>query len=113
MKWFVAEILVLNTASKSGSYVLHNNFVLIQADDPETAAVASGIRGRSYDDSFTNTDGETVTVRYLGLRNLHEIYDELENGAEILYEQFSLSSESEALEFVRPRGEFAVFRVTD
>jgi len=92
------------------SYVLHNNFVLIRAGTPGSALIAAETRGRRYDDSFVNTDGHTVNVRFIGLRNLHQVYDDLEDGAEILYEELPASSEAEALEFIRPKEALSVLR---
>jgi hypothetical protein len=107
--WFLAEILVLHTIGETGDFVLHNNFVLIHAETPDAAVAAAESRGREYEDSFVNTDGEAVLVRFIGLRNLHQVYEDLGDGAEILYEDLPVSSKDEALALIRPKGELSVF----
>jgi len=110
MKWFIAETLLLYSIPAADSYVLHNNFVLTRAATPEAAVEIAERRGREWDDTFYNTDGHAVTGRFIGLRNLNEIYEELEDGAELLYEEFLPASEAEALQFVRAKDNFSVLR---
>lgn len=109
--WFVAEVLVLHSIVEGKAHVLHNNFLLIQASDPQRAITAAENRGREHETEFTNTDGHRVTVRFIGLRNLHRVHDVLEDGAEIMYEEFGVQSETEALRWVRSRESFSVFRI--
>lgn len=108
--WYIAEIAVLLDFGPASAPILQNNFVLIGASTPDRALEAAQSRGQLYEDDFLNTDGNPVTCKFIGIRNLHEVYDRLEDGAELLYEEFTLRSRDEAACYVRPRTDLAVFR---
>jgi hypothetical protein len=108
--WYVAEIAVLFDFGSESAPMLQNNFVLIQASTPDSALEAAVLLGRQYEANYINTDGSPVLCEFAGIRNLYEIYDGLEHGAELLYEEFTLQSRDEAASFIRPKMDLAVFR---
>lgn len=100
-RWFVAETLVLYAISASNSFVMHNNFVLVHASTLEQATRLAEQRGIEFEDSYTNTDGQAVAVRFIGIRHVHVVHDDLEDGAELLYEEYELTSEADARLYLR------------
>lgn len=45
-RWFIAETLLLYSIAARRSYLLHNNFILIRTETPETAITLAESRGR-------------------------------------------------------------------
>lgn len=111
--WYIAEVAVLFDFGSESAPMLQNNFVLIRASTPDHALEAAQRRGQLYEDEYVNTDGKPVVCKFVGIRNLHEVYDALEDGAELLYEEFTLQSKEEAAAYVRPKRDLAVFRIED
>jgi hypothetical protein len=82
------------------------NFVLVSAADADAAYVEATRLGRASELEYKNPKGKRVTVRFLGLRELHSVDDDLEHGSELLFEEHVASKRR----FVRPRKALAVFR---
>lgn len=108
--WYIAEIAILFDFGATSAPLLQNNFVLIRASTPDDALDAAHRRGHLYADKYVNTDGNPVICEFVGIRNLHEVYDNLDDGAELLYEEFTLHTTDEAVSYIRLKSELAVFR---
>lgn len=83
--WFIAELIMEITVSGDSRNVVHRNHVLVTASSNEEAyskAIAFGKRGET---SYKNPANENVEIRFVGLADLDEIDDELEDGAEVLF----------------------------
>lgn len=108
-EWFVGELVEeFNVAGKAENLV-HINTNLIRANSPDVAYEKAIALGESANRTFTNTDGVEVTVRFRGLRGLYPIYDPLEDGAELLYEEREGMGDEEIARMVRPKEALAVF----
>lgn len=108
-KWYLAEIVEQVQVAGEVKSLVHINTTLIRAGSPEEAYERSLERGKQSEMSYPNTDGEIVTVRFRGLRNLHVIHEELEHGSEILYERKEDVNEEQIRQFVRSKAELSVF----
>ncbi len=105
MEWFLADIIQeLKVADTEDSTVWINTH-LIRASSPDEAYEKALNRGKLYDDSWTNTDGEQVISRFRGLRNLLLVYEKLEDGAEIMWEEQEDVSEQDIQEMIKPRAQ--------
>jgi hypothetical protein len=103
MEWFLADIIQeLKVADADDSTVWINTH-LIKASSPEEAYEKALNHGKLYDNSWTNTDGELVVSRFRGLRDLLLIYEKLEDGAEIMWEEQEDVSEQDIQEMIKPR----------
>jgi hypothetical protein len=86
-KWYIAEIIQDFRFEDGSESLVHINFVLVRADSPEEAYSNALALGKDGEISYKNTDGVGVNVAFRGLHDLNIIHDELEHGAEILYER--------------------------
>jgi hypothetical protein len=107
--WYLAEIIELITVEGDPQNVVHINLILLRARSPDEAfekAVAVGQAGES---TYQNTDGRTVTVAFRGLRDLLAIQADLEDGAELAYEELIGISSEQIDKLAKPRNALALF----
>lgn len=76
---------------------------------PHEAFLKAEQLGRDSEDSYLNPNNQTVTFTYRGLRNLLVIYEELEHGAELMFEEEVGMSEDELQKMLTPKSQLAVF----
>lgn len=84
-RWFLAELVEETRVEGSKRNVVHINYTLIEAGTPEIAYQKALALGRAVGSRYKNVHGKEVTKRFLGLRNLDVIHDELEHGCEIMF----------------------------
>lgn len=107
MGWYLAELVEAIRVEGDPRPVFHVNAVLLAADDAEAAWQRALGAGRALDDDYRNPRGQRVSVRFLGVHELMEVYDEPEDGAELYYRRLVVEAQRPA---VRARDELAVFR---
>ena len=90
--------------------IVHINYVIIRAASPDAAFARASALGRQGAISYTNELGKKVTIRFRGLRNLDVIYDPLEDGCEIMFEEKLGLSERGIKKLVRAKRQLGVFR---
>src|SRR5262249_18483659 len=89
--------------------IAHINFTLVRADSPKEAYDKAIELGKELECSYKNTDSKFVTIIFRGLRDLNVIHDELEHGAELIYqEKIDLTSE-QIVQMVREKGQLSIF----
>jgi hypothetical protein len=108
-KWWLADLVVEFIIEGQTGNVVHYNLTLIRAESAEQAYDKAVANGKRHEATYTNTDGERVTVRFRGLREMTVIYDELEDGAELLYEEGNDLSQDQVLAAVKPKEKLAAF----
>jgi hypothetical protein len=109
-KWFLAEIVVEFNFEGHVDNTVHTNWILIRADSPEEAYTQAEKLGQAEEESYMNPDGEAVTVRYRGLRDLNVIQGDLEHGTELTYEKRIGMSEAELEKWVSKKADLGVFK---
>src|SRR5258708_37230342 len=109
-RWYLAEIVEEIRIEDDPTNVVHINLILVEANSPEQAYEKSNEIGKQHETSYENTEGKLVTIRFRGLRDLNVIHDELENGAEIIYERELGLSESNLKKMIRAKRRLGVFR---
>ncbi|MEQ8673871.1 MAG: DUF4288 domain-containing protein [Aggregatilineales bacterium] len=115
-KWFIAQLLQEFRAIDAETSLLWINWILIQATDAEDAYTKSIAFGQEYnqDDGGTFTsDGIPVIVRFQGLRDLHEILEDLADGSTLIHEEFGILDENKIREKIRPKERLSVFQPRD
>jgi hypothetical protein len=108
-KWFIAEIVEEITVEGDQRNIVHVNFNLIRADSPEEAYAKSLELGKQCDTEYENSAAKRVQIRFRGLRNLTVMYDELEHGAELMYEERIAVPGDELEKCVRGKEQLDVF----
>jgi hypothetical protein len=109
-RWYIAEVVERIRVAGDPRAVVHVNFLLVRADTPARAYARACALGRTHDVTYQNPAGKKVTVKFLGLRELLVVHDELEDGAELLFEQHVGISSAATRALVRPRSKLAVFQ---
>src|SRR5258708_29313561 len=98
VKWYLAELVEEIQIAGESENVVHNNLILIRADSPEEAYTKALARGSEINGSYEDIDGRKGMSIFRGLSDLNPILDELEDGAEIAYEELQGLSEDEISE---------------
>lgn len=113
MQWFRADLIQQFDFANGDPLLVWVNQILIRADSLELAYTKALAHGELYNETFTNTDGELVTVRFRGLEDLYLIYDKLEDGAELLYTEYDDLTEEDISSMITPRERLAAFQQHD
>ena len=103
MEWFLAELIQQFAYANEDKLDVWVNTILVRASSPEEAHEKSLKLGETYNEKYINSDGVAVTATFRGLRNLYLIYDKLEDGAEIIYEELEGISEDEISAMITPK----------
>ncbi|MEH2274430.1 MAG: DUF4288 domain-containing protein [Nostoc sp.] len=109
-KWYIAELVIECNIEGNPRNVVHVNIVLIRASSPEEAFDKAEELGYESNSTYLNPKNQTVTFTYKGLRNLNVIHDELEHGAELMFEEKIGIRESELQQMLTPKSQLAIFR---
>jgi hypothetical protein len=113
MEWFRADLIQEFNFSNGDNPLVWVNQILIRADSLELAYTKALAYGELYKESYTNPDGEVVTVRFRGLEDLYLIYDKLEDGAELLYTEYDDLTEDDISKMITPKELLAAFQAHD
>lgn len=109
--WFLAQLVVSITqrGHREALADVHINYHLVQADNEEAAYNKAMEFGESETHHFTNPYGEEMESTFRGLADLTEVYEPLEDLAEIYFE-WRVVKLSEVDRLVRDRDSLTVFR---
>lgn len=108
-RWYLAGLILEHTIEGDPRNVVHVNTHLIEAASPEEAYRKANALGRAREMEYANTDGKTVRVAFRGLRDLDVIHDDLEDGAELFYEEKVGLPEDDLAGWVTRKEDLAVF----
>jgi hypothetical protein len=113
-KWYIShEILCAEPDDRTTDEPLTvwENLVLIQANDPEEAYNKALQHGRDSEDEI-RIDGRKGRHRFVGLKDLVLIYDDLEDGTELEWHEMQLT-ENEVSKLVTARDHLPAFTPTN
>ena len=113
VKWYLAELVEEIQFDDESENVVHNNLILIRADSPEEAYTKALARGAEIDDVYEDLDGNKGKSIFRGISDINPILDELEDGAEIAYEELQGLSEEEISEMVPEKDLLGIFQTED
>ncbi|WP_448265728.1 DUF4288 domain-containing protein [Nostoc sp. DSM 114159] len=108
-KWYIAELVIECKVEGNPHNVVHVNIVLVRASSAEEAFEKAEELGCESNDTYLNPKNQTVTFTYRGLRHLDVIHDELEHGAELMFEEKIGIHESELQQMLTPKSQLAIF----
>jgi hypothetical protein len=109
LKWWLADLVVEFVVGEKGANLVHYNLTLVRAESAEQAYDKAVEFGNRHDTAYMNTDGQPVISKFRGLRELTMVYDELEDGAELRYEEQSDVPEPQIVAVIKPKEKLAAF----
>ena len=105
----MAELVEEITVEDDSRNVVHRYLVLIRACTPDQAYEKANKLGGDGETSYANPSGKTVKIKFRGLSQLDEVYEEIEDGAEILFHSKVGASEKKLRSLVTPREHLHAF----
>ena len=108
-RWFIADLILEFIIEEDHRNVVHVNIHLIEARTPDQAYQKALDLGKASEQHYVNTDGKQVQLRFRGLRDLNVIHDELEDGAELIYEEIDCVSEDQIQGWIKLKHALGVF----
>ena len=109
-KWYLAELVNEITVTGDLRNVIHKNLTLVRADGADEAYQKALAFGQQAELSYFNPAGQRVQIVFRGLAGLYVITDELEDGAEILFEERIGMPREDLEKWIKSKGELSVFR---
>jgi hypothetical protein len=109
-KWYLADLVIATSVGTRKKVTVHVNTVLVRADAPRDAHARALALGKEQQKlRYENAAGDKVSFRFLGLRDLQVVHDDLEHGCELRYTQAVRRTMAQARALVTPRSRLAVF----
>ncbi len=109
-KWYVAELVMECRIDGESRNVVHINIVLVRADSPKDAFEKAEQLCREGEHSSLNLTNQKIIWSYHGLRDLNVIHDELEHGAELMFEEKTDVSEDAIQNMITAKSQLNIFR---
>jgi hypothetical protein len=109
-KWYVAELIVEIRVEDDVRNIVHRNLALVEANSADNAYERTTALGRDSDVQYKNPAGRNVRIQFRGISKLAALNDELEHGAELLYEEHIDVPEQLVEQLVTPKDQLTVFR---
>ena len=91
-------------------YQFWDNVVLINASNSEEAYKKSIIKGKEYQVIYKNHEEETVEWKFAGIREMVEIYNNLEDGEEIAYSEGFCRKKENILKMIPSKEKLGIFK---
>ena len=104
-KWFIAEIIEKcepvkrNETQELRRVQTWGNFHIIKAETPKIAYDKAVKIGKDAEYKFTNSDNLEMEWIFIGIGNLIPIYEDIEDGSEIMWENYGNISNKRAMKF--------------
>ncbi len=106
--WYVATLIIRSRVEgdNSSARPCDEQIRLIRAQDEEIAYQKALKLGKAEEQSYQNGEGETVYWEFVGLANLEELTESIQDGTEIRSRLFDSSNPSS---LVRPKDQLSVY----
>jgi hypothetical protein len=110
--WFIAEIIERTESADSDKTnpnrrcTVWGNYHLIKAASVEEAYEKAEKLGNDYNYSFKNQSGVDMENSFVGIGDLLPLYEDIEDGAEILWTDYGLISAKRSDRFIKPKSEW-------
>ncbi|MGC2417060.1 MAG: DUF4288 domain-containing protein [Candidatus Acidiferrales bacterium] len=108
-QWYLAELIMEITVSGAARNVVHRNLTLVRArsaDEAHEKAVGFGYKAET---TYDNPAGQQVLIAFRGLGSLEEMYEPLEDGAELTFEEFVSVPREEIESWIPPKEKLSAF----
>ena len=108
-EWYIADLIMEITVHGASANVVHRNLTLIHAKSPEEAYEKANKVGITSETSYNNPKGQFVEIRFRGIAKLDVICEQLEDGAELAFEELKGVSSQDIERMIPPKGRLDVF----
>jgi hypothetical protein len=108
-QWYLAELLMEITVHGGRCNVLHRNLILVNAHSPEEAYNRALKHAWNGETEYKNPKGQLVEIRFRGIARLDVVYEPLEDGAELSFEERLGVSEEEIRAMITPKEQLRAF----
>jgi hypothetical protein len=109
-EWFVAELVMEITVQGSSRNVVHRNLTLVHAAEAEAAYQRALSWGYKAEVSYKNPKGQLVEIKFRGVSRLDVVIDPLEDGTELVFEEFVGVPPEEIERWIRPKEQLEAFK---
>jgi len=109
-RWYVGEIVEEVQVEGADKKVVHRSLILIGAGSPDEAYEKAVRLGGERESLYLNPQGRKVTIRFAGISELLPIYDDLEDGAELMFSEEIVELHKDVRRAIIPKSELGVFR---
>jgi hypothetical protein len=113
VQWFIAILVQELRVIETGGNVVWRNFHLIRADDAEAAYQKANQLGEDLRHEYQNSENQTVRSLFRGVAELLPIYEDLADGAEILFESRENLTEEQIWKMIRDKEALGAFQPRD
>lgn len=109
--WFIAEIIAIcepanvNQQQDLRRCTVGGSYCLIKAHSPEAAYDKAEKLGKEGEHQFTS-EGMEMRWSYGGIKNLLPVYDDIEDGAELIWADYGFISHRKARQLVTSKEDF-------
>lgn len=109
--WFIAEIIekcepvIRNDESDLRRVTTYGNHHLIKADSPEEAFDKAVKLGEKSNYKFINSDKLEMESSFVGIGELVPIYEDIEDGAELMWTDYGFISNRRTMKMPYEKGE--------
>lgn len=108
-EWYIAEVVMEITVRGSRRNALHRNLVLINAHSAQEAYDKTVRIGQNGETQYDNLKDQRVEIRFRGISKLDAVYEPLEDGAELAFEEQLGVPESDILRMIPAKEELEAF----
>jgi len=109
-KWYLAELVQEIRVEDDPRNVVWRNLTLIRADSPDEAYDKALRFGHDGDTEYDNPEAKQVKIAFRGISRLDVIYDDLEDGAELLFYSQLNVSQKQIAELLCSKERLSVFQ---
>lgn len=107
--WYVADLVLAVDVSGDERTVTQIHTLLIRAATAEGAYREAMHLGHEREDDYDNPAGNTVSVKFLGVKDLSLVVDELDHGAELYFTEHLGLTEDQQKGLVRAKASLGAF----
>jgi len=108
-EWYLAELVMEITVHGGRCNVIHRNLTLINAHSPDEAYSRAIRVGQEGETRYKNPKDQLVEIRFRGISRLNVVYEPLEDGSELLFEEELSLTEFEIQRMIPAKRDLAVF----
>jgi hypothetical protein len=108
-EWYIAEMVMEIPVHGARRNVLHRNLILLKARSPQEAydkAIQTGQDGQT---THTNPKNQLVEIRFRGISKPDVVYDAIEDGAGLTYEELLGVPETQIQQMIPPKEKLEAF----
>jgi hypothetical protein len=108
--WYIAQVVLELIVENESRNVIHINYLLVKASSPDDAYEKALRLGHEHESEYVNSGNQRVKIFFRGLKNLDIVYDHLEHGAELLFEERVGVDEKDLAALTQPKERLSVFQ---